>query len=209
MQIIQVPCEFHKGYSSVLSLSNKWEHRTAYFPSVKFLVQNYRGAPVTGLVSKERAQALDRFCPVTAEYWHSSFTPALLRRTEKLILKSESNNAAMHRHTQAAWFSLSLSFCQKIPHSPISKSKTTNINKVQKMQTNNTLSILNWSKCEEIYLYGDAQQLQIWLWNFFMMNSCLGWSWWWNFSVFPRGQIRICCISFESGTIEKKTAMLH
>lgn len=31
----------------------------------------------------------------------------------------------------------------KIPHSPISKSKTTNINKVQKMHTNNTPSISN------------------------------------------------------------------
>lgn len=34
----------------------------------EILVQNHRGAPVTGLVSKEQAQALDRFCPVTAEY---------------------------------------------------------------------------------------------------------------------------------------------
>jgi len=79
-----------------------------------------------------------------------------LRRTEKLILKSKSDNTAMHRHTQAAGFSLSFQFCQKILHFPIWKSKTTNIKKVPENVADQQL-IFNWSKCLQIYLNRCAQ----------------------------------------------------
>lgn len=99
-----------------------------------FFVWSHRTAPITGLFCKVQTQALGWFCPVTAAHQHLSFTKALLGRTEKLILKSKSNNAAMHRHTQASRFSLSFSFCQKIPHFCISEKKQTQI------------SIMSWKR---------------------------------------------------------------